>query len=136
MLDTIEHEEIQNKDKWIDICQTTDLVENSGICAVLPGFDNIKSENGQVALFYLPHLRQVFVLSNWDPIGRANVMYRGIIGSIKDEPVITSPLYKQHYSLHSGVCIEQADKALTVYASRFHDNTVQIIANSVSKEQA
>jgi len=42
-------------------------------------------------------------------------MYRGLIGSISDEPVICSPLYKQHYSLKTGRCFESEEMHLSVY---------------------
>ena len=56
------------------LCSQDDLVANSGVC-VLVGTQ-------QVALFYLPdHEPTVFAVSNWDPIGKANVISRGMIGS-------------------------------------------------------
>lgn len=92
------------------VCEMADLIDNSGVCALVNGV--------QVAIFKLSNSAgqtSVYALSNWDPIGKANVMYRGIIGSIADEPVICSPLYKQHYSLITGACFENEDAQLSVY---------------------
>ncbi|MBC7185107.1 MAG: nitrite reductase (NAD(P)H) small subunit, partial [Marinobacter sp.] len=31
----------------------------------------------------------------------------GITGDLKGEPVVASPLYKQHFSLRTGICLEE-----------------------------
>lgn len=86
------------------ICSLSDLVENSGVCALV----ETKSKSEQVALFYLPKTEQkVFALGNWDPLGKANVLSRGIVGNIGEELVVASPLYKQHFSLTTGQCLEE-----------------------------
>lgn len=57
----------------------------------------------QAELFYLPGDEpHVYALQNWDPIGKAYVMARGIVGDVKGEPCVASPLYKQHFSLLTG----------------------------------
>jgi nitrite reductase (NADH) small subunit len=92
------------------VCELSDLAPNSGVCALI--------NNVQVAIFQLVDSKgqiSVYALSNWDPIGKANVMYRGLIGSISGEPVICAPLYKQHYSLLTGRCFESEDARLSVY---------------------
>lgn len=86
------------------ICTVADLAKDSGICALL----SIRGDEQQAAIFYLPNTeKQVYALGNWDPIGQANVMSRGMVGSIGDELVVASPLYKQHFSLVSGKCLEE-----------------------------
>ncbi|MFT5717413.1 MAG: nitrite reductase (NADH) small subunit, partial [Oleiphilaceae bacterium] len=58
------------------VCSKNDLVENSGVCALING--------EQIAIFYLPKSEQkVFAISNWDPFGKANVLSRGIVGDLK-----------------------------------------------------
>ena len=122
----------QKKALWVDICAQSQLVENSGVCALLPPLkaswenETDTRQHTQIAIFYMPSTHRLFVVSNWDPIGKANVIYRGIIGSIEDEPMVTSPLYKQHFSLVTGKCFEQAETSLLVYLSRIHDGKVQV----------
>lgn len=112
------------------VCEVSDLAENSGVCALI--------ENVQVAIFKLSDgsdASRVYALSNWDPIGKANVMYRGILGSILDEPVICSPLYKQHYSLLTGACFENDDVQLSVYSCVVQGSSVfvaRVAQNSVA----
>ena len=91
------------------ICQESDLVASSGVAALFKG--------EQIALFYLPDedSQKIYVVGNYDPLGRANVISRGIVGDVKGEPVVASPLYKQHFSLITGRCIENDDVSLPVY---------------------
>jgi len=90
------------------ICQVHDLVPNSGVC--------VKIEGQQVALFYLPNeTPKVYALGNWDPIGKANVLSRGIVGDINQQLVVASPLYKHHFDLVTGGCIEEPDIEVPVF---------------------
>lgn len=92
------------------ICNINDLIPNSGVCALL----NEDSSPEQIAIFYLPDTEQkVFGLNNWDPIGEANVLSRGIICSIGDELAVASPLYKQHFSLTTGKCLGEEQSVKT-----------------------
>ena len=85
---------------WQKICSQEQLVENSGICALV--------EEHQIAVFYLPQQEpQLYAIGNWDPVGKANVLSRGIVGSIDQTLVVASPLYKHHFCLLSGDCLEQ-----------------------------
>lgn len=93
---------------WQPLCQLGDLVENAGVCALFKG--------QQIALFYLPQENPVvYATGNWDPIGGANVLSRGIVGDVGGELVVASPLYKQHFSLLSGRCLEDDAVAIPVY---------------------
>jgi nitrite reductase (NADH) small subunit len=69
--------------------------------------------------------QKIFAISNYDPIGKANVLYRGIVGSVGDEVVVASPLYKQHFSLHTGACLQE-DISAAVYAVRVVNEQVQL----------
>ncbi|MEH6519359.1 MAG: nitrite reductase small subunit NirD [Halioglobus sp.] len=90
------------------VCDVSDLVIGSGVCVLLQG--------QQVALFYLPQTDQkIFALSNWDPIGKANVMSRGIVGSVGEQFVVASPLYKQHFDLQTGCCVEDKEVNVDIY---------------------
>ena len=80
----------------------------------------------QIALFNSRRLNEVFAVSNFDPIGEANVLSRGIIGSIGDEVVVASPLYKQHFNLRTGECLEKPEHTISVYPVRVEDGLVQV----------
>jgi nitrite reductase (NADH) small subunit len=107
---------IQNS-LWQPICARADLVPGSGVCAL------VGSE--QVALYYLPdEEQQVYALANRDPIGDANVLSRGVVGDIDGRLVVASPLYKQHFDLLTGACLEQEDMQVEVYSVRLDGDTV------------
>ena len=90
------------------ICEQKDLVANSGVCAMVDG--------QQIALFYLPEeTPQIYAIGNWDPIGKANVLSRGMVGDINERLVVASPLYKQHFDLQTGNCIEDSTMSVPVY---------------------
>ncbi|WP_116826896.1 nitrite reductase small subunit NirD [Pseudomonas syringae] len=106
---------------WQTLCGRADLVANSGVVAWLDG--------AQVALFYLPESaqgEQLFAIDNRDPKSGANVIGRGLIGQIAGELVIASPLYKQHFRLHDGSCIEYPEQRLDVWPVRLKGDQVEI----------
>ncbi|QDP00142.1 nitrite reductase small subunit NirD [Thalassotalea sp. PS06] len=106
--------------QWIEICQQSQLIEDTGVAALL--------DNGaQVAIFHLPlEANKVFAVGNFDPIGEANVLYRGIVGSVDGEPVVASPLYKQHFSLVDGRCLDDESVSIAVYPARIVDGKVEL----------
>ena len=103
---------------WQAVCNADDLQPNSGVCALV--------SDQQVAIFYLVKEQQVYAIGNYDPIGKANVLSRGVIGDIKGELAVASPLYKQHFSLLSGTCLENPDFSVPVYPLRIVDGRVEI----------
>lgn len=109
---------------WRTICDSTDLVKDSGISALL---EYETGEAEQIAIFYMPSSKeQIFAVGNYDPIGKANVLYRGLVGCVNDEPVVSSPLYKQHYSLNSGKCLQE-EITIPVYDIRIENEQVQVL---------
>lgn len=111
--------------EWTNVCNVTDLQENSGVCALVNDL--------QVAIFYLPdHEPAVYAIGNYDPIGKANVLSRGIIGDMHGNPVVASPLYKQHFDLQTGICTEDETIAVPVYACRINQGSVEVDTRSVS----
>ena len=108
------------KCNWQPLCSTADLVANSGVVALLEG--------QQVALFYLPESeQQVFAIGNCDPKSGANVIGRGIVGHLQGELVIASPLYKQHYRLRDGGCLEYPELNLPVWPVRLNGEQVEVV---------
>jgi len=101
----------------ITICEQKNLVANSGICAIVEG--------QQIALFYLPsETPKIYAIGNWDPIGKANVLSRGMVGDINDRLVVASPLYKQHFDLQTGECLEDGEVRVPVYSVELSDDKV------------
>jgi nitrite reductase (NADH) small subunit len=103
--------------KWIDVCNVDDLQQNSGICALVEG--------QQVAIFYMSD-NSIYAINNYDPFGKVHVLSRGMIGDIKGEPMVSSPLYKQHFSLKTGVCLEDENVKVASYGIRMLSDRVEV----------
>ena len=120
--------------QWKDVCGADDLQPDSGVCVLVEG--------QQVAIFFMVKEQAVYAIHNYDPIGRANVLSRGVIGDSKGEPVVASPLYKQHFNLKTGVCVEDGHIAVPVYPIRIHNGrveiqvAVQVVIEDLSREKA
>jgi len=103
------------------ICPLTCLIEEAGVTALMG--------DEQIALFHLRDGdgRRVFAIGNHDPIANAPVLSRGIVGDVDGEPVVASPLYKQHFSLVTGRCLEDAAVSVPVYRALVSDGYVYVV---------
>ncbi|MGZ4969233.1 MAG: nitrite reductase small subunit NirD [Methylobacter sp.] len=128
--------------KWIEVCCVDDLQPDSGVCALVDG--------EQVAIFCIQEhgdgresihsarndscpqfAAKIYAVGNYDPIGNANVLSRGVVGDIRKQPVVASPLYKQHFNLQTGVCLEDETVKIPVYATRIENGCVQVKLSSM-----
>jgi nitrite reductase (NADH) small subunit len=109
-----------NEQQWITVCNESDLTPDTGLCALHQG--------EQVAIFKLALADELFAVSNFDPFGKANVMSRGLVGSIGESLVVASPLYKQHFDLKTGACLEDETASLKTYQVRIEAGQVQLLA--------
>ncbi|RUR39259.1 nitrite reductase small subunit NirD [Vreelandella populi] len=105
------------------LCSRTDLVAFSGVAAWLETSQGAK----QIALFYLPgHERELYAIDHHDPFSNANVIAHGIVGDIKGATVVASPLYKQHFRLEDGQCLEDESVKLPTWKVSFKGADVWI----------
>ena len=110
---------VAHQTNWQTVCQARDLVADSGVV--------VWHEGAQVALFYLPGQEQpLYALDNRDPRSGANIIGRGLVGSLQGELVVAAPLYKQHFSLHSGACLEDPGQRLRVWPVRMNGEAVEV----------
>ena len=110
----------ENVDVWESVCSQQDLVNDSGVVVWLDG--------AQVALFYLPGAegKTLYAIDNHDPQSGANVIGRGLVGSIKGDLVVASPIYKQHFRLEDGSCLEYPEQRLRVWPARLNEGRVEV----------
>jgi nitrite reductase (NADH) small subunit len=105
---------------WQLVCPLGEIVPNTGVAA--------KVGDEQVAIFRLtkPSGEEdgVYAISNLDPRSGANVISRGLVGDIGGEIVVASPLYKNHFSLVTGRCIEDEAWSVRPYAVRVTEDGV------------
>src|ERR1700724_927209 len=93
---------------WHAICALEDILPESGAAALVDG--------KEIAVFRVGDA--VFAIGNHDPASDANVLSRGIVGDIGGEIVVASPIYKQHFSLITGRCLEEPDYSVDTYPAR------------------
>lgn len=94
---------------WTPICHYEDLVAEVGKAAFV--------KTRQVALFRLSD-NSIHAVSNYDPFSGTNTISRGIIGTIAGKYVVYSPMYKQPFSLETGICISDSSYGLAIYPVR------------------
>lgn len=108
---------------WATVCSLNDITPDTGVCALING--------EQVAVFRERKNNNVFAISNYDPFGEANVLSRGILGSISGQLVVASPLYKQHFDLKTGQCLEDEAVSVKTFPVRVNGDSVQISTQQI-----
>ena len=94
---------------WTPVCKPDDILPNTGVCALVQG--------QHIALFRVGADR-FFAIDNVDPKSGASVLSRGLVGNLGERIVVASPLYKNHFDLQTGECLELPDCRVKAYAVR------------------
>jgi nitrite reductase (NADH) large subunit len=103
-------------DGWKFICTLDDVIPCSGVAALVDG--------KQIAVFRVGD--EVFALDNFEPASGASVLARGIVGDLQGELVVASPIYKNHYSLATGRCVEAPESSVMAHRTRIEDGCVWV----------
>ena len=103
---------------WVDVCDMAVIPRNTGVCARVDGLP--------IAIFRVGDDDRLFALSNIDPATGVSVLSRGILGDLQGEKVVASPLYKQHYSLATGRCLEDGALSVPVYPVLLQEGRVMV----------
>lgn len=103
---------------WTTVCELSDIWPNIGVCA--------KYGNRQVAIFRYGKGQELFAIGNYDPFSKANVLSRGIVGDKEGEPKVASPIYKQNFSLRTGVCLDDPEVSVPTFEVRVLGGSVQL----------
>lgn len=104
--------------EFMAVCQIDDLMDNLGQCALVKG--------KQIALFKVSDSEKIYAIDNHDPFSDANVLSRGVVGDLQGKLVVASPIYKQHFDLETGQCLEYENVVLDTYATRVVAGVVEI----------
>ena len=83
---------------WPAVCHADDLIPDGGVA--------VRAHGVQIAIFLTDE--GLFALDNLDPFSGAAVLARGIVGELRGCLVVASPMYKQHFRLDTGQCLEDA----------------------------
>lgn len=111
---------------WHRVCRLNDILPNSGAAALVEG--------RQIAMFRVGDA--LYAVGNYDPASGINVLSRGIVGDVGGEIVVASPLYKQHYSLVTGRCLEDPELRIPAYLARVADGEAWVRAVPVVQRRA
>ncbi|MEN8674503.1 nitrite reductase small subunit NirD [Nocardioides sp.] len=83
------------------VCRLDDIEVEGGVVALV---------DGEAVAVFRTYADEVYALANYDPVGRASVLSRGIVGTRTvdevDVPFVASPLHKQAYDLRTGRCLD------------------------------
>ncbi|BAP14004.1 MAG: nitrite reductase [Alcanivorax borkumensis] len=107
--------------EWKTICSVDDVLPGTGV--------GVRLATGQAALFRTRD-GKFYALDNMDPFSHANVISRGLLGSLGDKRVVASPLYKQHFDLETGQCIEDDSVKLKVYPVRVVGDVIELATSA------
>src|SRR5215471_10225517 len=101
----------QSSASWQPVCALDEIVPNTGVCALVNG--------EQVAVFRVDGERGgIYAIDNYDPASHAAVLSRGLIGSLGERVVVASPIYKHHFDLRTGECLEAPEKSVSAFTTR------------------
>ena len=106
---------------WTAVCAATDILPDTGVCALIEGV--------HVTIFHVGAAQQFFAIDNVDPKSQASVLSRGLVGSLGERIVVASPLYKNHFDLRNGECIEFPEHSVRAHAVRVEHGHVQVALN-------
>lgn len=101
---------------WETVCDARDIGEFLGVRALV--------DDHQIAIFRVKG--QFYAIDAIDPFTNAAVLARGIVGDLKGQLVVASPIYKQHFNLETGQCLEDASVQLSTYPVRENNGKIQL----------
>ena len=104
---------------WIPVCHLDDLVASAGVAVICKG--------QPVAIFWLPGQQpEYYALSHTDPFSGADVLAHGILCETDGVWSVASPLYKQHFRLDDGVCLEEPQVSVACWPVRVQAGQVEV----------
>jgi nitrite reductase (NADH) small subunit len=68
----------------------------------------------------------LYAIDNVDPKSGASVLSRGLVGNLGDVKVVASPLYKNHFDLATGACLEAPEHSVRAHSVRIDDQRVLV----------
>ena len=106
--------------EWKPVCSIDDILPDTGVCALV--------NERHVAVFRVGGSagQRLFAIDNVDPKAGASVLSRGLVGNVGERIVVASPLYKNHFDLRSGECIEAPEHSVRAHAVRVQEGRVLV----------
>ena len=101
--------------EWTTVCPVDDILPNTGVSALVSG--------RHVAVFRVGET-QFYAIDNVDPKSGASVLSRGLVGNLGEHVVVASPLYKNHFDLLTGECLEAPEQSVRAHRVTVRDQQV------------
>ena len=102
---------------YTPICHVDDILPNTGVAARVDG--------RHVAVFRVGE-ENFHAIDNIDPRSGASVLARGLVGNLGERIVVASPLYKNHFDLNTGECLEAPEQSVRAHDVRVQDGRVLV----------
>ena len=103
--------------QWNTVCTVDDILPNTGVCALV--------EDRHVAVFRVGET-DFYAIDNVDPKSGASVLSRGLVGNLGERIVVASPLYKNHFDLATGACLEAPEYSVHAHSVSIEDGRVRV----------
>lgn len=91
---------------WTAVCKVGDILPGTGVCALI--------DDHHVAIFRLG-ADTFYAIDNIDPRTGVSVLSRGLIGNLGEHLVVASPIYKNHFDLRTGACLETPEHSVRTH---------------------
>lgn len=104
--------------QWSPVCSISDILPDTGVCALV--------NDRHVAVFHVKGRGEIYAIDNFDPNAKASVLSRGLVGNVGERIVVASPIYKHHFCLQSGECLEAPENSVAAYPVRVENDTVLV----------
>lgn len=104
-------------DEWQPVCRVAELEVERGATALV---------HGQAIAIFRTHDDGVYALGNHDPVARASVLARGIVGTRGGVPFVASPMHKHAFDLRSGRCLDDEHVSVPAYDVRVIEGVVLV----------
>jgi nitrite reductase (NADH) small subunit len=119
--------------EWVGVCTKGQLIPERGVAVLV--------RDQQVALFRVtgPDGSEfVYAVGHRDPFADANVIARGIVGSVgrdgEQRDTVASPMYKHVFDLATGECYTDPSERLPVYRTWIAGGVVYVHPVPVAME--
>lgn len=105
---------------YTHVCSVDDILPDTGVAA--------RVEGRHVAVFRVG-LDRFHAIDNIDPRSGASVLARGLVGNLGERLVVASPLYKNHFDLTTGECLEAPEQSVRAHTVQVQDGRVLVALN-------
>lgn len=114
----------QAASNWTAVCAAEDILPNTGVCALVEG--------RHVAIFRVGQ-SEYFAIDNVDPKSQASVLSRGLVGSLGERTVVASPLYKNHFDLRTGECLEAPEQSVHAHRVKVESGRLWVALGAMTQ---